>query len=602
MAALFLPGGNIGAFAAAFPTEQFVEVCASSRYANWDGVSNVAQFKGPDGNLWYAVDADDAVTVYKTKKGAPVAGAVKLKKPHPLFGTVICDDAGYLYLVTGEANETDNTDKETVFISKFDGKGNHIKTVGDNGGSSLAGYRHGSFCTKRPFSSGNCAAAVFGTTLTVHYARQMYNGHQSNSVFTVNTADMSKVYVGPFYQSHSFAQRVVPTKDGFVYMSEGDCYDRAFCFYRVALSDGALTYRQTENIFDFWVEDGAFDAYDMYVVNNNFAHMGGLAALSDGKIAFAAQSAKSLSSAAASESEEIFIQIFDPDAALDTPAAYVTSGKRTGLAGNNGRTEVTNYGVKWLTAYGKDASIGNVQIVATDKDKLVVLYELYGLNSYEGVWYMVLDEKGNVIRPATRFAAYARLNPCVAPVFADGAVCWVGNRYADPADRLYIYRLSAEEENCSVTNNHTWDAGWVTKEATCGAEGEKTYTCAVCGAEKTELLPKTDDHRWNAGTVTAEPTADAAGEKILTCTVCGATKTVSIPKTSFPGTEERMRGDVDGDGSVTPADARLALRASVRLEIYGEGTPAAIAADYDADGAITSADARLILRRSVGLT
>ena len=31
-----------------------------------------------------------------------------------------------------------------------------------------------------------------------------------------------------YYNSHSFAQRVVPWGEGFLLASEGDCYDRAF--------------------------------------------------------------------------------------------------------------------------------------------------------------------------------------------------------------------------------------------------------------------------------------------------------------------------------------------------------------------------------------
>ena len=42
MAALFLSGGSIAAFAASSPTEQLVEIYARSRYTNWDGVTNVA--------------------------------------------------------------------------------------------------------------------------------------------------------------------------------------------------------------------------------------------------------------------------------------------------------------------------------------------------------------------------------------------------------------------------------------------------------------------------------------------------------------------------------------------------------------------------------
>ena len=58
-------------------------------------------------------------------------------------------------------------------------------------------------------------------------------------------------------------------------------------------------------------------------------------------------------------------------------------------------------------------------------------------------------------------------------------------------------------------------------------------------------------------------------------------------------------GDVDGDGKVTSADARLALRASVNLEKLDKA--ALDAADVDRDGKVTSADARIILRISVNL-
>ena len=64
-----------------------------------------------------------------------------------------------------------------------------------------------------------------------------------------------------------------------------------------------------------------------------------------------------------------------------------------------------------------------------------------------------------------------------------------------------------------------------------------------------------------------------------------------------PGTTAQTEfplGDVDGNGRVTAADARLALRAAARLE---ELTAAQLrAADYDRSDKLTSADARYILR------
>ena len=62
-----------------------------------------------------------------------------------------------------------------------------------------------------------------------------------------------------------------------------------------------------------------------------------------------------------------------------------------------------------------------------------------------------------------------------------------------------------------------------------------------------------------------------------------------------------LLGDVDGNGKLEPADARLALRASVGLEEYKSGSNAFTAADVNKDGLIKADDARKILRAAVGL-
>ena len=65
---------------------------------------------------------------------------------------------------------------------------------------------------------------------------------------------------------------------------------------------------------------------------------------------------------------------------------------------------------------------------------------------------------------------------------------------------------------------------------------------------------------------------------------------------------ERIRlGDVDVNGKIESADARLALRCSVKLENYAIGSIPFRAGDVDFDGKVSSADARTILRVSVKL-
>ncbi len=60
--------------------------------------------------------------------------------------------------------------------------------------------------------------------------------------------------------------------------------------------------------------------------------------------------------------------------------------------------------------------------------------------------------------------------------------------------------------------------------------------------------------------------------------------------------ENRKPGDVDGNGTITAADARKALRCSAGLENLSEKQR--IAADINEDGKITAADARTILRKA----
>ncbi len=62
-----------------------------------------------------------------------------------------------------------------------------------------------------------------------------------------------------------------------------------------------------------------------------------------------------------------------------------------------------------------------------------------------------------------------------------------------------------------------------------------------------------------------------------------------------------VAGDVDCDGAVTASDARLALRASVGLESYEEGSLIYRAANVMTTDNLSASDARAILRASVGL-
>ena len=106
--------------------------------------------------------------------------------------------------------------------------------------------------------------------------------------------------------------------------------------------------------------------------------------------------------------------------------------------------------------------------------------------------------------------------------------------------RTYTCTVGSEPhsytEPIPATNNHT--AGTpvetVIQAATCGAKGSKKVVtkCSVCDtvmSEETVDIPATNNHTWDAGTVTKEPTETETGIMTYECTVCHQTKTEDIP-------------------------------------------------------------------------
>ena len=98
-------------------------------------------------------------------------------------------------------------------------------------------------------------------------------------------------------------------------------------------------------------------------------------------------------------------------------------------------------------------------------------------------------------------------------------------------DTTMHYRICtrcATEETAA----HGWDAGVVTREATCQEEGICLYTCLTCATTKEESIEKVTTHTYD-GTWSS----DASGHWHA-CTLCGARQNVSEHVSSGEATEE----------------------------------------------------------------
>ena len=66
-------------------------------------------------------------------------------------------------------------------------------------------------------------------------------------------------------------------------------------------------------------------------------------------------------------------------------------------------------------------------------------------------------------------------------------------------------RVCANDTSHKETANHTWNAGVITTPATATADGVMTYTCTVCGATRTEKIPKTAPEALDTSHISRTP-------------------------------------------------------------------------------------------------
>lgn len=171
-----------------------------------------------------------------------------------------------------------------------------------------------------------------------------------------------------------------------------------------------------------------------------------------------------------------------------------------------------------------------------------------------------------------------------------------------------------------VHAEHTWGEWTVTQEPTETEDGEETRVCALCGKTETRTVKKpgaqvidTETAKEQDGNLYIAPDQTAAdilalagegarikredGAEVQPGETVGSGMVLVKPD----GTREVIviKGDNDGDGRVTAADARFALRVAVGLETPNEWQLKACL--VTGGETVTAADARAILRAAVGL-
>ena len=217
---------------------------------------------------------------------------------------------------------------------------------------------------------------------------------------------------------------------------------------------------------------------------------------------------------------------------------------------------------------------------------------------------------------ASGFIDGAAASAITLPAVEKGGIytCLVFDAYGNGAEICYEvvnmdairYAWSEDRSGCTasygdaspeITENGAVSA--VTVPPTCTASGKAVYTAVFTNPRFTAqtLEEELEPIGHAPAEAVRENETEASYDLVVYCGVCGAElsrETVKTGPTVVPG-------DVNGNGKVETADARLALRRAIGLEKYPEGSVEFLACDVTGDGSVGTNDARFILRRAIGL-
>lgn len=415
---------------------------------------------------------------------------IEISNPYSLFGNVTCDEQGYYYVVWGQS-DTNGANSVVTCLAKYDYQGNKV------GECEIKGYDSNPYAewgldgscwgTAIPFDAGTCKLSINKNVISCIYARQMYNGHQSNYVFYVDCNTMKRLYEADNtpYCSHSFDQEVIAVSgEGFLYANQGDATCRGFYLSKV-ITDVRAFYEEKNSKVTFHFREGANRDHGY---NETYAQLGGLAE-TDNAYVLCASSERALSVDTAptntnycghSEARDLLLQILKKDFTQYTGSDmyYVSGATRTaeGTKPTEAETELMltgdekDYGVIWLTKLDENHYVCNPKILPIESDKFVVLWEELSYDTQEGdSYYEVLKENGEVVIEKTKISdTYLMGNASLT--YHNNCVYWA----TSDEHGQYIHQLDISSHNFKPS---------IVIPATCTEDGTKKYICTDCGEE-----------------------------------------------------------------------------------------------------------------------
>ncbi|MBU5480127.1 hypothetical protein [Blautia sp. MSJ-19] len=369
----------------------------------------------------------------------------------PLFGAFYESGDNY-YILTGDKNTEHSDSKEVYRLSKYS------KSWTSQGSCSLYGAN-----TAIPFDAGSARMVMNGKYIYVRTCHEMYNGHQANVTFSVDTSNMSVVdkFTGVWntdngYVSHSFNQFIQVDNGVLLGADHGDAYPRSIVAlkYPTDISNGA-----------FLPSYGAkCEKYTMFTYSGGGGNYTGA---SQGGFEY-------------SDSSYLVAGNYDADDEGSCRNVFVSSVPKDGGTAT----------IRYFSDYaGTGDSASTPHLVKTGANSFVLLWSSQGY-----VYYCALD--GNGERAGNTYKMAGNLSDCV-PSVINGKLIW----YTWKNNRNTFYEINLS--NLSANKAVRIENGHKFTYADKAENGYVTKTCKICGATQKAVVPtavypriKTEKHGW----------------------------------------------------------------------------------------------------------
>lgn len=412
-------------------------------YTIWSSTVSSYLTASPDGGLMRvqagALDGTLLVEYYDSSYNYQRTVTVPLSLP--VFGAFY-ESADNYYVLSGQ-NNTDHDDSVEVYhITKYT---KDWKALGSCG---LFGAN-----TAYPFDAGSARMVINGNYLFVRTCHEMYNGHQANVTFSVDTSNMNIVdkFTGIWntsngYIGHSFNQFIQVDNGTLLGVDHKEA--REVCGFVLSKYVSDISSGNFQSGIATPCESLTF----MSLVNDTSIHYNYTGA--------------SLGAFEYSDSAYLIAGTKDTDNTATTRDVFITSMDKS--SGETFTHFYSNYA-------GTDDSALTPHLVKTGNDSFILLWSNQGY-----VYYTAVDGTGQQVGTTHKMAG--NLSDC-APIVSNGKVIWY--TWKNQFNTFYEISLNDLSSNHAVRieNGHKYNYADKAENTLL------TGTCRICGYQKQFSVP-----------------------------------------------------------------------------------------------------------------